>query len=208
MAENQQVAKGSTKQTSRINDPRDRLMQLKSFLGENAGQIIAILPDALKSQAERYVSRALLTMVKSEQSDKLFACTDVSILDAILAAAENGFAMDGHLAYMIPYGNQAQCQFDYRALIIKARRVGIIADAWAQGICENDDWEFKDSDGKEQSRQPDWGLRGCQVFRRIVSRSSFEPRRNRPAKKSEQEGRQARSSLEELRRSHGREGRY
>lgn len=122
----------------------------------------SLLPDALKSQAERFINRAAFTF---SRNPALEGCTVDSFIRCVLQAAEVGLAVDGRLAHAVCYKTtkkdaqgrshsvkEAQLQIDYKGLICVARRSGIVKDVWANIVCENDVFEAYQSDGQFHMR--------------------------------------------------------
>ena|GEM_PF-6733876 len=65
-----------------------------------------------------------LTTIRT--SEKLRKCSPVSLVTAVMMAAQRGLSLDptlGH-AYLVPYGNEAQYQTGYQGKIFLARRDG------------------------------------------------------------------------------------
>lgn len=115
-------------------------------------KIAELLPDSLKKDASRFVRRAMLYFSRRED---LIECTIGSKIKCVLDAAELGLALDGRLCHAVSYNvkvkfkdpqghererweKQAQCQPDYKGLLVVARRCGQIADAYGDVVCEND----------------------------------------------------------------------
>jgi len=107
-----------------------------------------VLPTAYRHQAERFIERAVLTFYGHEQREKLERCTPISLVQCVLEAAECGFALDNHFVYLIPYGTVAQCEFDFKALVVRARRSGTVEDVRPQVVHENDEFDYYDECGK------------------------------------------------------------
>lgn len=124
---------------------------VRVFGGDNIERIRDVLPTAMKDEAERFVKRAALYF---ERKTDLQECTSASKLRCILEAAEMGLALDGRLCHAVSYNckykdeknverwrKEAQCQPDYKGLLVVARRSGSIVDVYGDVICEKD--EFK-----------------------------------------------------------------
>lgn len=107
------------------------------------------LPSQLKGQAKRFIQVSLLAFATSKSRETLEKCTPASYLQAFLEACSAGFPLDNKHAYAIPYSGEVTCSFDYKALITAARRCGAIKDAWAQDVCENDTFSWKDENGRK-----------------------------------------------------------
>jgi len=129
----------------------------------NLKAIEQMLPARYRPHVERFIRRAGLTFATSKNREKLAKCSQKSIVQAVCAAAEYGFALDDKFVYAIPYLNtvkdpesgkdvrqmEVQATFDYKALVAVARRNGLILDLRAQEVCENDEFEYADQDFKQ-----------------------------------------------------------
>jgi len=150
MAETKAIAKQVT-----VASLREQLSLIEEKIDE-------ALPGQLKGQAKRFIQISILAFATSKNRDSLEKCSVASYLQAFLEAASAGFPLDNKNAYAIPYNNkksvdgkdvwawEAQCQFDYKALIIAARRCGAIKDAWAQDVCERDHFTWMDRNGRRE----------------------------------------------------------
>lgn len=121
---------------------RDQLMGI-------VDKIEDALPGQLKGQAKRFIQVSLLAFATSKSRETLEKCSPASYLQSFLEACSAGFPLDNKHAYAIPYGGEVTCSFDYKALITAARRCGAIKDAWAQDVCENDEFLWKDENGRK-----------------------------------------------------------
>lgn len=130
-----------------------RISPLESSLQAKIDTIRQVLPDRFKSQAERFIKRALITFHTG--SDQLKKSTPASFVTSVIKAAEYGLPIDGKLAHAVPYNVkikdkegterwevQAQFQADYKGLIAVARRLGLIRDAWARIVHANDQFDL------------------------------------------------------------------
>lgn len=125
------------------------------FRDEKAIQAVEkVLPKAFKGQAERFLSRAILTFKTSDPKvyPRLAQCTPESFFTAVCTAAECGFALDNYFAYMIPYGRVCTCEFDYKAIVVRARRSGTVTDIRPQVVHENDEFDFYEESGQQRYR--------------------------------------------------------
>lgn len=83
-----------------------------------------------------------LTTIRT--SEKLRKCSPVSLVTAVMMAAQRGLSLDptlGH-AYLVPYGNEAQYQTGYQGKIFLARRDGnVMVDTFI--VHENDKFTIR-----------------------------------------------------------------
>lgn len=110
------------------------------------------LPRQLKGSASRFIQISLLAFATSKSRDKLEMCDPTTYVQAFLDACSGGFPLDNKNAYAIPYGRVVTCSFDYKAIITAARRAGAIVDARAQEVCEGDEFDWFEQDGKRSYR--------------------------------------------------------
>lgn len=76
------------------------------------------------------------------KNPKLWDCTPASVASVILQAAQWGLMPDGHHAHLIPYGNDATLQFDYKGILALIMRSGEVANVYAEVVCKNDKYRF------------------------------------------------------------------
>ena len=107
------------------------------------------LPSAFKDQADRFIQMSMVAFVTSKCRDKLERCKPATYVRSLLEAASFGFALDGKNCYPIPYGDEVTCAFDYKAIVVCARRAGSIKDAWFQDVRENDHFIRNETNGKK-----------------------------------------------------------
>jgi len=130
--------------TKAIVPASQKMLTLKNMLDSKKGAIQAILPKHLS--AERILKVA---MVAASRNPTLMECDQLSILRAVMVAAQLGLEPDGPLghAYLVPFRNsranrmEAQFQIGYRGLIALARRSGEIESIEAHVVHEGDEFE-------------------------------------------------------------------
>lgn len=124
-------------------------------------KIESCLPDHMRGQAPRLVSRALLTFEKKED---LHSVTPLSFVRCVLEAADLGFAIDGRLAYAVKFANkvkvngkdvwqdEAQMMPSYMGLVAAARRLRVVVDCWATIVRATDEFDWWTENGVEYMR--------------------------------------------------------
>lgn len=130
---------------------------IKGHLDKRVEKLEALLPKPMKGEASRLIERAMLTMAKNPS---LEGVTPASFIRCVLEAAELGLAIDGRLAYAVPYNNkykdangreyylsEAQFQPSYIGMIAIAKRIGVITDAYGDAVYSNDEFEAYRKDG-------------------------------------------------------------
>ena len=100
-------------------------------------QVAKALPNA--DDASRFM-RCVITACN--KNPKLWDCTPASVASVILQAAQWGLMPDGHHAHLIPYGNDATLQFDYKGILALVMRSGEVAHIHADIVCQDDKYRF------------------------------------------------------------------
>jgi recombination protein RecT len=100
-------------------------------------QVAKALPHG--EDASRFM-RCVITACN--KNPKLWDCTKESVASVILQAAQWGLMPDGHHAHLIPYGNDATLQFDYKGILALVMRSGEVAHIHADIVCQNDKYRF------------------------------------------------------------------
>lgn len=127
-------------------DPRQS--NLKGLFDRSKGAIAQVVPRHLT--ADRILKVALAA---TGRTPKLLECTQTSILQSVMQAAQLGLEPGGPLghAYLVPYYNKPkdgpgrmECQLivGYRGLIDLARRSGQIDSIEARAVYERDKFKF------------------------------------------------------------------
>lgn len=137
-----------TKAVAKI-DPRQA--NLKDLFERSKGAIAQVVPKHLT--ADRILKVALAA---TGRNPKLLDCTQTSILQSVMQAAQLGLEPNGPLgyAYLVPFSNKykedgrdvwrQECQMiiGYRGLIDLARRSGQVDGIEARIVCERDKFRF------------------------------------------------------------------
>jgi recombination protein RecT len=112
----------------------------RALLDQSAGRIAEVLPRAISPQ--RFLR---LVSVAYHRNPKLQQCTPVSVLSAVMQAAELGLEPGGALglAYLIPYGRECQFQISYKGMIELAYRTGMYAAIEAELVHAADHFRFR-----------------------------------------------------------------
>lgn len=132
--------------------PNEKTKAVYTVLMRGIDTLRELLPDIFKSQAERYVKRAMLEF---DTRPELKKCTPESFIKAVLDAAECGLAIDGKLAYAVPYDNskkdangnwytvkEANFQPSYMGVVAVAKRIGLVKAVYGDTICQNDIYKY------------------------------------------------------------------
>jgi len=124
---------------------QDKIKTFGELLEKRKDAFAKILPRHMNP--DRLIKVALLAM---SRQPLLLSCTQLSLMQSMMAAAQLGLEPDGVLgsAYLVPYKNnktgnyEAQLIPGYRGLIDLARRSGQIARIEAHVIREKDEFDF------------------------------------------------------------------
>lgn len=123
-----------------------RVQGVKAALCRRAEDLERALPPPLKGQADRLIQRAVMTLAGTETLQKV---TDVSFMKCVLKAAEMGLAIDGKLAYAVPYKAECTLIVSYLGILAVARRTKTIRDCYARLVFDSDHFECGHKDGKD-----------------------------------------------------------
>lgn len=95
-----------------------------------------------EKQADRF-TRIAITALKS--NDYLAKCEPSSILSGLMLSAQLGLEPNSplHEATLIPYGNKAQFQIEYRGLLKLVWQSGLVKRVEFGMVCENDEYEYE-----------------------------------------------------------------
>jgi recombination protein RecT len=121
---------------------------IRSLLEKQRDQISVAIPRALGLDAAKIIRVALSTI---NSSAKLQKCDPVSILGAVIQAAQLGLVVDGVLghAYLVPFWNSKRETFEaklllgFRGLIQLAARGGKVSTISADVVYEGDKFSFR-----------------------------------------------------------------
>lgn len=94
-----------------------------------------VLPNHLKP--ERFIK---LVMVAFSKTPKLYGCTQISVMESLMKAAELGLDCTGTLGqgYLIPYGEECTFQIGYQGMLDLARRSNQIKSINCQLVYNSD----------------------------------------------------------------------
>lgn len=112
------------------------------------GCFASMLPERYKDNAARWIQRGRLYINTSKNRDNLLKCSMASLVRAFLQGAEQGLPIDGKLAYLVPYGQEATFMASYIGLIAVARRQGLIVDGFARTVRERDEFSLSMTNGQ------------------------------------------------------------
>jgi len=118
---------------------KDTTDPARAMLEALAPEIRNALPKHLTPER---VGRICLTEIR--KCPKLLKCDRQSLAAAIIQSAQLGLELGSGLglAWLIPYGEEAQFQIGYQGLIELARRTGKLLSIYAEVVYADDEFEF------------------------------------------------------------------
>ncbi len=112
--------------------------ELASLIQEHQKEIVKLAPRGIDK------ARMMSIFLEAVNNPKLQACTKISVLKCIKKMAEIGTERVGAGGvWLVPFGNELTIIPDWRLIIDKARRAGVITHATAEVVCENDEFSFE-----------------------------------------------------------------
>jgi recombination protein RecT len=127
------------------------------FIEMKKDEIMKILPKNLPiDKFQRIVINQF------NKNPKLFECTQISVFDALMSAAELGLFPSSTTgqAYLIPYGNKCQYQTGYQGYIELANRTGLFQYINAETVYSNDIFEIELGGNPKLTHKPSLKDRG------------------------------------------------
>lgn len=123
-----------------------RVQGVKVALCRKAEDLERLLPNCMKGQADRLIQRAVMTLSGTETLQKV---SDISFMRCVLKAAEMGLAIDGRLAYAVPFKTECTLIVSYMGLLAVARRTRVIRDCFARIVYEGESFDCGHENGKD-----------------------------------------------------------
>lgn len=125
--------------------------QVRSLLEKAKPQIALALPRHLN--ADRMLR---IAMTSVQRTPALLACNQVTLIGAIIQAAQLGLEPDGVLghAYLVPYKDSCQLIVGYKGLIDLARRSGQLSTIFARVVHAKDQFEYAYGLSERLEHQP------------------------------------------------------
>lgn len=124
----------------------DRVKGVRAALNRKAEDLERLLPDCMKGQADRLIQRAVMTLSGTETLAKV---SEISFMRCVLKAAELGLAIDGKLAYAVPYGKECTLIVSYVGMLAVARRTKTIHDCYARIVYRGEEFDCGHANGKD-----------------------------------------------------------
>lgn len=121
------------------------IAKLTGWLTQNSEKLQREMPEGYSAED---VKRIALHLMGS--SDQLKRCSLESIYQGILKAAHFDLAIDLGEAHLVPYGNTANFQIDYKGLIKLAKRSGAVKHVKAEVVREGDFIEYQRGSDRSQ----------------------------------------------------------
>jgi recombination protein RecT len=130
----------ATPKSTAITPYQQKVATVRDLFEKSKGQIRMALPKHVN--ADRLL-RVVLTSV--QKTPTLLDCDRVSLLGAVMQAAQLGLEVDNGLghAYLVPYGKTATLILGYRGMIDLARRSGQLSTIYAEVVHEKDAFDYE-----------------------------------------------------------------
>jgi recombination protein RecT len=128
-----------------------RAKNVIALIEERKDQIKVLLPPEINYERMKWV-----VMNQMRRNPSLFSCTPQSIINCVMQGAQVGLEFDDirGLAYMIPYGDQAQFIPGYKGLIELAYRSGKVRDIWAAIVYSNEQYTYREGMDRKLEHTP------------------------------------------------------
>jgi recombination protein RecT len=108
-------------------------------LAEQKPKFEKMLPGFMQKQADRFFE----VVIAASKNDLIAKCSPVSVIEAVVRAAQWGLLPDGVHGALVPYGQNCTFVPMYRGLVAAYRRSGDIKQVWADVVCEGDEFEYE-----------------------------------------------------------------
>ncbi len=156
MAKSNEALKEQLAKRAPLKPGKDPAATVRQMLMRMGPEIQKALPKHM--DADR-LARISLTVIR--QTPKLLECTPVSLMAAIMQAAQLGLepGLLGH-CYIIPYKKEATFQIGYKGMIDLCRRSGDFQSIYAHEVHENDYFEYCYGLHKDLKHKPAMDERG------------------------------------------------
>lgn len=122
-----------------------KMKTLRSLIEKMGPQLAAALPRHIPQ--ERFL-RVMLTTIRRDRKGTLMDCSTMSIIGAMMEAAQDGLELDGVHAALVPYKDHGQLNAHYmkmyRGLIAMARRSGDVSGVTANPVYEGELWQYEE----------------------------------------------------------------
>ena len=133
------------------------LATIGNAMGESKARFMAKLGDSIKWE---YFCSTFLTAI--EKNPALLNCSQPSLMKAAMDASQLRLITDGVLgqAYVVPYGQSAQCIVGYKGLIELCLRSKFVKKIGARAVYSNDKFDFQYGDDPFCKHKPTLDIKG------------------------------------------------
>ena len=130
----------------------DRYRDICTTIENMDTRIVEALPEFMRANSERFTRIALNAL----RNPNLLACTQPSIIESLMQAAQLGLECDGVLGhgYLISYGDTCTFQLGYRGIIALLRRSGQIRRIRAICVYDGDEFGWTEGDADSITHRP------------------------------------------------------
>lgn len=135
---------------------QSREQELLSSIVKRKDKFLAVLPDFVSDNRERYFEMCLIAL----RNPKIAECEPTSVITSMLRSAQWGLLADGVHGALVPYRVQGTptCTFlpMVKGLIATARRSGEIKQVWADNVIKGDRFHVEKGDSPKLSHSPNY----------------------------------------------------
>lgn len=153
---------------------KEQAEKMRTDLESRTAFIRSMLPEHIRHEAERFVSLAYMYFIRRAE---LHDVSPASFVQCVLDSAELGIPLNGRLGHAVPYNckvsrkgeperweRRSQFMPDWKGLIAVAKRTNQIKDAYADVVCEKDQFEaYRENDKSFLRHVPGMHSRGAMI---------------------------------------------
>lgn len=122
-----------------LKSPNERQSTMAVALTQHQDKFQKMLPPFMQKQADRFFE----VVLAASKNELIAKCSPVSVIEAVVRAAQWGLLPDGVHGALVPYGQNCTFVPMYRGLVAAYRRSGDIKQVWADVVFEGDEFEYE-----------------------------------------------------------------
>ena len=122
-----------------LKSPNERQSTMAVALTQHQDKFQKMLPPFMQKQADRFFE----VVLAASKNELIAKCSPVSVIEAVVRAAQWGLLPDGVHGALVPYGQSCTFVPMYRGLVAAYRRSGDIKQVWADVVCDGDEFEYE-----------------------------------------------------------------
>jgi phage RecT family recombinase len=131
----------------------EKVVSIRKSLEQRKETIGALVPEGFKSHnLDRWIKRAMLYLSSKPDMKKHIASAQgfAAFTECVFKAAELGLAIDGRLAYAVPFKGKLTFVISYIGMIAVAKRAKVIVDCEARLVYDKDAFSVRVKDDKTE----------------------------------------------------------